>query len=191
MLAWLGGLAVLAGLAFLLTIAISRGWLGEGARTAARGALSLGLLGAGVWLREHRDRTEAALAAAAVGVAGRSARSWSPARSTSSCRRARAARRVRPGARRDRPSRSLARQVMGWLGLLGALLAPAALGALDGAGIGFLAIAYAATSPCSCGSAGRCSPCFAFASRRCSGSRGCARHAGRRRPARRSSSSAR
>ncbi len=36
-------------------------------------------------------------------------------------------------------------QVMGWLGLLGALWAPAALGAFDGGGIVFLAIAYAAT----------------------------------------------
>ena len=34
---------------------------------------------------------------------------------------------------------------MGWLGLLGALWAPIALGALDGGGIVFLAIAYAAT----------------------------------------------
>ena len=34
---------------------------------------------------------------------------------------------------------------MGWLGLLGALSAPAALGAIDGGGMVFLAIAYAAT----------------------------------------------
>ena len=40
-LAWVGGFAVLAGLAFLLTIAISRGWLGEGARTLLAGGLSL------------------------------------------------------------------------------------------------------------------------------------------------------
>ena len=53
-LAWLGGVAVLAGLAFLLTIAVSRGWIGEGARTAMAGVLSLGLLGIGVWLREQR-----------------------------------------------------------------------------------------------------------------------------------------
>src|SRR4051794_17655872 len=33
-LAWVGGAAILAGLTFLLTIAISRGWIGEGARTA-------------------------------------------------------------------------------------------------------------------------------------------------------------
>src|SRR4051812_25738822 len=47
LLAWLGGVAVLAGLAFLLTIAVSRGWIGEGARTALAGVLSAGLLGAG------------------------------------------------------------------------------------------------------------------------------------------------
>src|SRR4051794_22771132 len=50
-LAWLGAVAVLAGLAFLLTIAISRGWVGEGARTALAGVLSAALLGAGVYLR--------------------------------------------------------------------------------------------------------------------------------------------
>src|SRR4051794_28782477 len=69
-LAWLGGVAVLAGLAFLLTIAVSRGWLGEGARTALAGGLSLGLLAAGVRLRERRGRNDAALSAAAAGIAG-------------------------------------------------------------------------------------------------------------------------
>src|SRR3954471_5690017 len=68
-LAWLGGIAVLVGLAFLLTMAASRGWLGEGTRTALAGAGSLALLALGVRLRERR-RNEAALAAAAVGVAG-------------------------------------------------------------------------------------------------------------------------
>ena len=36
-------------------------------------------------------------------------------------------------------------QVYGWLGLLGALTAPIALGAIDGGGIVFLAVAFAAT----------------------------------------------
>src|SRR5689334_1890410 len=67
-LAWLGGVAVLAGLAFLLTIAVSRGWLGEGARTALAGAVSLGLLAVGVRLRERRGRNDAALSAAAAGI---------------------------------------------------------------------------------------------------------------------------
>src|SRR4051794_12653337 len=69
-LAWLGGGAVVAGLAFLLTVAVSRGWLGEGARTALAGALSLGLLSFGVRLRERRGRNDAALSAAAAGLAG-------------------------------------------------------------------------------------------------------------------------
>src|SRR4051812_18865586 len=68
-LAWLGGIAVLVGLAFLLTMAVSRGWLGEEVRTALAGAASLALLALGVRLRERR-RNEAAPAAAAVGVAG-------------------------------------------------------------------------------------------------------------------------
>jgi uncharacterized membrane protein len=145
-LAWLGGFAVLAGLAFLLTMAISRGWLGEGARTLLAGGLSLGLLGAGVWLREHRDRTEAAVVAAAVGIAGMFGTL------------------VVAGPVYDLVPRPVAlfgafatgavavtlairwrTQVYGWLGLLGALTAPLALGALDGGGIVFLAIAFAAT----------------------------------------------
>jgi uncharacterized membrane protein len=146
-LAWLGGVAVLAGLAFLLTIAISRGWLGEGARTVLAGALSLGLLGAGAWLREQRGRTEAALAAAAVGIAGGFGTlvvagpvydlvpQWLALAGAFAAGALGTALGVRWNA-----------QVMGWLGMLGTLLAPAALGALDGAGVVFLALAYAATA---------------------------------------------
>src|SRR5215207_4925370 len=69
-LAWVGGLAVLVGIVFLLAIAVSRGWIGEEARTIMAGLTSLGLMGFGVRLFEHRGRTEAALAATAAGVAG-------------------------------------------------------------------------------------------------------------------------
>jgi uncharacterized membrane protein len=145
-LAWLGGLAILAGLAFLLTMAISRGWLGEGARTLLAGAVSVALLGVGVWLREHRDQTEAAVVAAAVGIAGLFGTL------------------VVAGPVYELVPRPLAllgafvtgavavtlairwrTQAYGWLGLLGALTAPFALGAVDGGGIVFLAIAFAAT----------------------------------------------
>ena len=145
-LAWLGGFAVLAGLAFLLTMAISRGWLGEGARTLLAGGLSLGLLGVGVWLREHRDRTEAAVVSAAVGIAGLFGTL------------------VVAGPVYELIPRPVAlfgafatgavavtlairwrTQVYGWLGLLGALTAPVALGAIDAGGIVFLAIAFTAT----------------------------------------------
>ena len=69
-LAWVGGLAVLVGIVFLLAIAVSRGWIGEEARTVMAGLASLALLGLGVRLFERRGRTEAALAAAAAGIAG-------------------------------------------------------------------------------------------------------------------------
>jgi hypothetical protein len=69
LLAWLGGVAVVVGLAFLLTVAVSRGWLGEGARTLLAGALSAALLAVGARLRERRGRNDAALAAAAAPAA--------------------------------------------------------------------------------------------------------------------------
>jgi uncharacterized membrane protein len=142
-LAWLGGVTVLVGLAFLLTMAVSRGWLGEGARTALAGGVSLALLGLGVRLRERR-RNEAALAAAAVGVAGGfgtlvvagqvyslipGALSFAGALAVGAAATALAVRWRAP--------------LMGWLGLCGALLAPAVVGG-DGA-IAYLAVAYAAT----------------------------------------------
>ena len=69
-LAWTGGLAVLVGIALLLAIAVSSGWIGEGARTLLAGAFALLLIGAGVWQQERRRRSDAALAAVAAGIAG-------------------------------------------------------------------------------------------------------------------------
>ena len=69
-LAWVGGAAVLLGIVFLLAIAVSNGWIGEGARTLLAGAFCTGLLALGVWLHERKSRVEAALAAVATGVAG-------------------------------------------------------------------------------------------------------------------------
>ena len=148
LLAWLGGLAVLVGLAFLLTIAISSGWIGEGARTALAGVLSAGLLAAGVWLRERKRRTEAALAAAAVGVAGLFGTLVvaGPVYHLVPAPIAFAAA-FATGAFATWLAIHWRAQVMGWLGLLGALWAPTALGAFDAGGIVFLAIAFAATIP--------------------------------------------
>src|SRR3954469_2854889 len=69
-LAWLGGAAVLVGLAFLLALAIRNGWLGELARTLLAGGASLALVGGGVVLHERRGRTEAARAMVGTGLAG-------------------------------------------------------------------------------------------------------------------------
>src|SRR3954452_4752197 len=69
-LAWLGGAAVLVGLAFLLALAIRNGWLGELARTLLAAGASLALIGGGVALHERRGRTEAARAMVGTGLAG-------------------------------------------------------------------------------------------------------------------------
>ena len=68
-LAWTGGVAVLVGISLLLAIAVSNGWIGEGARTLLAGLFSLALIGAGAWQQERRRRSDAALAAIAAGVA--------------------------------------------------------------------------------------------------------------------------
>jgi uncharacterized membrane protein len=69
-LAWLGAVAVLAGLAMLLALAIASGWLGESARTLLAGGASAVLVAVGAVLHERRGRTEAARAAVGAGLAG-------------------------------------------------------------------------------------------------------------------------
>jgi hypothetical protein len=69
-LAWIGGIAVLVGLALFFALAVSNGWIGETARTLLAGTGAAALLSLGVWLRERKSQTEAALAAAGTGIAG-------------------------------------------------------------------------------------------------------------------------
>jgi uncharacterized membrane protein len=69
-LAWTGGVAIVAGIAFLLAIAVSRGWIGPGVRTLLAGGLSAALIGAGIWLYERKGRTDASLATLSAGIAG-------------------------------------------------------------------------------------------------------------------------
>lgn len=68
-LAWLGGIAILVGLVFFFAYAISHGWIGESERTLIAAGASLGLLCVGVWLHNHRGRTDAALTVVATAVA--------------------------------------------------------------------------------------------------------------------------
>jgi uncharacterized membrane protein len=68
-LAWLGGVAVLVGVAFFLAIAISHGWLGEAARCVLAAGGAVALLGFGVRTRERGGSREAALAASGAAIA--------------------------------------------------------------------------------------------------------------------------
>jgi len=69
-LAWVGAVSVLAGLVMLFALGISQGWIGPTARTIFGAGVSSALLAAGVWLHERRGRTEAARAAVAAGASG-------------------------------------------------------------------------------------------------------------------------
>jgi len=69
-LAWVGGIAILLGIVFLLGIAIDHGWIDEPMRTLLSFLGSTSLLLTGVWLYERKGRTEAALAAVASALFG-------------------------------------------------------------------------------------------------------------------------
>jgi uncharacterized membrane protein len=69
-LAWAGGVAMLLGIVLFLALAIAHGWLGEQARVLLAGAGSLALLAVGSWLHARRGRTDAAVAMAGAAVAG-------------------------------------------------------------------------------------------------------------------------
>lgn len=69
-LAVVGGATVLVGLAFLVALAVERGWIDERARVALAFLTAGGLFAGGVWLSETRVRNQATLAMAGTGVAG-------------------------------------------------------------------------------------------------------------------------
>ena len=68
-LAWIGGVAVVIGVVFFLVMAVSRGWIDQPTRVALAFAGSTALLAAALWLYERAGRTQAALAAAAAALA--------------------------------------------------------------------------------------------------------------------------
>jgi uncharacterized membrane protein len=145
-LGWVGGVAVLVGLVFFLVVATSRGWIGEEARVMMAAVVSLVLLGVGVRLHEHRGRNEAALAAAATGIAGFFATTvvagpiyeLVPALAS-------LAGGLAVGACATFLALRWSAQGIGWLGILGGLVSPALVGAAgDGLGIALMLVAYAA-----------------------------------------------
>jgi uncharacterized membrane protein len=68
-LAVIGGLAILIGVVFFLAIAVDRGWIGVEARVALAFAGSTLLLAAGLFLYERRGQTDAAVVAVATALA--------------------------------------------------------------------------------------------------------------------------
>jgi uncharacterized membrane protein len=69
-LAWVGGLATLLGVIFLMRSAVDSSWFTEEVRTLMATFGSLFLLGLGLWLHEKKGRLEVARIAVAVAVPG-------------------------------------------------------------------------------------------------------------------------
>lgn len=69
-LAWIGGLATLLGVIFLMRSAVDSSWFTEEIRTLMAGFGSLLLLGIGLWLHERRGRSEVARIAVAIAIPG-------------------------------------------------------------------------------------------------------------------------
>jgi uncharacterized membrane protein len=69
-LAWVGGLATLLGVIFLMRSAVDSSWFTEEIRTLMAAFGSLFLLGIGLWLHEKKGRLEVARIAVAVAIPG-------------------------------------------------------------------------------------------------------------------------
>ena len=69
-LAWIGGLATLLGVIFLMRSAVDSSWFTEEVRTLMAAFGSLLLLGVGVWSHERKGHTELARVAVAVAIPG-------------------------------------------------------------------------------------------------------------------------
>ena len=144
-LAWIGGVAMLVGLVLFFALAVSNGWIGETGRVLLAAAGSLGLLGIGVWLHDARGRTDAALVAVATGIAGLfitltvAARVYDLVPAEAGFVLALWSARWPPGSRW--PGRHA---VVGALGIVGALLGPAFVGAPSDQGT--MALLFAASA---------------------------------------------
>ncbi len=144
-LAWLGGIATVLGIILFLALAVAHGWIGESARVVLAAVGSAALITGGAWLHGHRGRTEAAVAMVGAGTAGMFATllvasagyhliAWPLALAGS----------IATGALATVLAIRWASQAIAAIGLLGALLAPALLGALgDTSAIAILAVASA------------------------------------------------
>ncbi len=69
-LAWIGGLATLLGVIFLMRSAVDSSWFTEEIRTLLAAFGSLSLLGLGVWLHERKGHLEVARIAVAIAIPG-------------------------------------------------------------------------------------------------------------------------
>lgn len=69
-LAWAGGVVTLLGIVFFFVLAVNRGWIGPAARVSLGAAASALAFGVGYWLQRRYGAVYSAFAAAGAGIAG-------------------------------------------------------------------------------------------------------------------------
>ena len=145
LLALVGGAAFLLGIAFLVALAIERGWVGETTRVVLAFLGSGLVLGVGLWLHERHGRTQATLAMVGAGIAGLYL-SLAAATALYSLIPAAAALAgaVAVGALAAALAVRWNSRTVAGLGIVGTLLAPALSQSLTTTGMAFLAVASAA-----------------------------------------------
>lgn len=146
-LAWIGGLATLLGVIFLMRSAVDSSWFTEEIRTLMAAFGSLSLLALGLWLHEKKGRLEVARIAVAVAIPGLYATTVVAAQAydlISPVLGLEAAALI--GVLGVFIAVRWSSMLVGSVGMLGALAAPALVGtATDGGSIAFVALALAAS----------------------------------------------
>jgi len=146
-LAWIGGLATLLGIVFLMRSAVDSSWFTEEVRTLMAAFGSLALLVLGVWLHERRGRLEVARVAVAVAIPGLFATTVVASQAydlISPVLGLEAAALI--GVIGVAIAVRWSSMLVGGVGILGALAAPMLVGAMgEGGSIAFVAVALAAS----------------------------------------------
>jgi uncharacterized membrane protein len=146
-LAWIGGLATLLGVIFLMRSAVDSSWFTEEVRVLMAAFGSLFLLGLGLWLHERKGRLEVARIAVAVAIPGLYATTVVATQAyglISPVLGLEAAALI--GVLGVFIAVRWSSMLVGCVGMLGALAAPMLVGtATDGSSIAFVALALAAS----------------------------------------------
>jgi uncharacterized membrane protein len=148
-LAWAGGVVTLLGIVFFFVLAVNRGWIGPVERVSLGALASVLVFGAGLWLRRAYGPVHSALAAAGAGIAGGYATLLAATALYELVPRG-AALVLAAGIAAVATATALAweSELLAGLGLVGAMLAPAAIALQDNefsaVGTAFAALMFAA-----------------------------------------------
>ncbi|HET7855860.1 MAG TPA: DUF2339 domain-containing protein [Gaiellaceae bacterium] len=150
-LAWAGGFVTLLGIVFFFVLAVNRGWIGPAERVGLGALASLLVFGAGLWLHRAHGPVYSAFGAAGAGIAGGYATLLAATALYDLVPRP-AALLLAAAVAAVATVTALAwsSELIAGLGLIGAVLAPAAIALQDGelsaVGTGFAAVMFAATA---------------------------------------------